>query len=159
VAKVKQSTRALLIAGVLLAAISGVLINSGYRVYAVRTGSMAPGLKPGDAVIDAPVGEPAVGDVITFRAGGSTVITHRVHDVSSAGIQTMGDANRTPDLTRVHPDGVVGKVIRSIPRGGYALYFLSQPSGVGAVMTAMLTLLMLWSLFFSAPDDRSAEPC
>jgi signal peptidase I len=134
------------------------LLHRGYRVYAIRTGSMTPTYVPGDAVIDAPTAgrTPDPGDVITFRGGPAGVTTHRVHRVLQDGIQTKGDANRTPDIGRVATTGVVGKVIHAVPHGGYVLYFLSQGTGVGAVVSTLVALALLWSLFF--PGTPATAP-
>jgi signal peptidase len=128
--------------------------HEGYRVYAVRTGSMTPTYVPGDAVIDGPVRGPLhVGDVVTFRPSrlATNVTTHRIHRVSRTTVQTKGDANRTPDPVRVARSNVVGRVIRGIPKGGYVLYFFTQRAGIGALMAALFALCMLWSLFFPPP--------
>ncbi|HUX70320.1 MAG TPA: S26 family signal peptidase, partial [Cellulomonadaceae bacterium] len=52
--------------------------HDGYRLYAVRTGSMTPTYPTGALVVDAPGSSvtPAVGDVITFRVA-SGLVTHR----------------------------------------------------------------------------------
>ena len=152
-----------LLGKVLLGTVMGLLLiafaagawytHQGYRVYAVRTGSMTPTYLPGDAVIDGPVRGPLrVGDVITFRpsAGATTVTTHRIHHESASTVQTKGDANRTPDAVPVAKSNVVGRVIRGIPKGGYVLYFFTQRAGIAALMAALFALSMLWGLFFPA---------
>lgn len=55
---------------------------------------------------------------------------------------------------------VVGQVISTIPKAGYAAVFLQQPTGVLSVLTAMLTMVALWGLFFpdERPTDDAADP-
>jgi signal peptidase len=131
----------------------GALWSQGYRVYAVHTGSMTPTYTPGDLVVDAPADAlPRVGSVITFRSGGPDgVTTHRVHGRTAAGLQTKGDANRTPDVTPVPLASVVGRVLTGVPDAGYVLVFFQQPAGIGASMSLALSLALAWRLFFPAP--------
>jgi hypothetical protein len=44
-------------------------------------------------------------------------------------------------------------VIRTIPHGGYVLYFFSQRAGIGALVAGLLALSLLWGLFFPASRD------
>jgi signal peptidase I len=133
-----------------------VLEHQGYRAYVVHTGSMVPTYNPGDLVIDRPVrGTPKPGQVITFRHSADTpdVVTHRVTAVTATGlIHTQGDANRTADAWQLSPAMVRGSVIRGIPRAGFVLIFLKQPAGIGALATSVLSLTLLWSLFFPSPQ-------
>ncbi|MEQ6901046.1 signal peptidase I [Nocardioides sp. YIM 152588] len=151
--------RALL--GAMAAALLGALAvgacahHEGYRLYAVRTGSMSPGLPSGTLLVDAPPTGPFErGDVVTVaRAQGpDAVVTHRVVDVDRSGALTMkGDANRRPDAGTVAPGEVVGEVIASVPRGGYVLVYLSQPTGAASLIGGCLLVALAWSLFFGEP--------
>ena len=68
-------------------------------------------------------------------------------------ITTKGDANLTPDPgTRTEAD-VVGEVVQQIPNAGYVLVFLQQPGGLLGVLTAMIALMLSWSLFFGKPAE------
>lgn len=130
--------------------------SQGYRLYAVRTGSMAPAFPTGALVVDAPpTGAAAVGSVITFRVG-EGLVTHRVHGTSTAGVTTKGDANATPDAWTIPARAIVGHVIAAIPRGGYVLVFFKQPTGSIALASGILSAVLLWRLFFPADDDASA---
>lgn len=137
-------------------AVVALLWGQGYRVYAVRTGSMAPTYPTGSVVIDAPVAGQtlAVGDVVTFRTAGG-LVTHRLHSRTPAGWLTKGDANRTPDPWTVPARNIVGHVAVGVPRGGYVLIFLAQPTGVLSLVLLALSLWCSWSLFF---PDRKDEP-
>lgn len=135
--------------------------HAGYRVYIVHTGSMVPTYKPGDVVIDKPLRTaPAAGQVITFRHDASTpdVVTHRVVDVTSAGlIHTKGDANATADVWNIKPTMVRGEVVRGVPRLGYLLVFLRQPAGLGALACALFSICLLWSVFFTETEPARAS--
>src|SRR4051812_13120510 len=122
--------------------------QAGYRVYVVHTGSMAPTLQPGDVVVDRRPTDLAAGDVITFRHSDATddVVTHRIVRVTNGGIRTKGDGNRSADVWQIRPDQVRGVMATTVPHLGYALVFLKQPAGIGAVMTGALALVLLWGV-------------
>jgi signal peptidase len=138
--------------------------HDGYRLYAVRTGSMTPTFPTGALVVAAPLGGPVVpGDVVVFRSGGTGLTTHRVVTVSGDLLQTKGDANETPDVGAVPQSAVIGRVVAGTPRLGYVVVFLQQPPGVASVMTMLLCLMLLRSMFFATPHPtmgrhRAVEP-
>jgi len=144
-------------------AVAAVAHHQGYRAFVVRTGSMTPDLPPGDLVIDAPPTGPYLkGDVITFKVraapGMEPVVTHRVYGAKGDEIKTKGDANLTPDPGTTTDADVVGEVVRQIPHAGYLLVFLRQPGGLLGVLTALVALMLSWSLFFgSASQGRGAS--
>jgi len=126
--------------------------HDGYRLYAVRSGSMAPTFPTGALVVAAPLDGPAVpGDVVVFRSGGAGLTTHRVMTVSGDLLETKGDANETPDVGAVPQSAVIGRVVASTPRLGYVVVFLQQPPGVASVMTMLFCLMLLRSMFFATP--------
>jgi signal peptidase len=109
----------------------------GASVYVVRSNSMSPTLRAGDAAVVVPADRYEVGDVITFRRE-SGVVTHRVVAVTEDGYQTQGDANEEPDAGLVPPTAVQGKMWRSAPGAGYALVYLRQPAGLLSVAAFLL---------------------
>lgn len=149
-----------LLVGVLVAAAAGVAVfaHDGYRIYIVHTGSMVPTYDPGDVVIDKPSGALRPGEVITFLHSGlsSDLVTHRITDLQDGVIHTKGDANRTPDVWNIRPDQVKGVVIYSVPRAGYALVYLKSPLGIASVVTSVLSLFLLYALFFPSPPPPTA---
>jgi signal peptidase I len=150
---------ALLLTLMAAAAIAGPFAwHAGYRIYAVRTGSMTPAYPVGSLLVDGPVTHyrPDRGDVVTFETPAGPV-THRVHAVVADGIETKGDANRTPDIWMVRPTHIVGRVIQAIPRGGYVLVFLQQPTGVPSLVLFALSTWLAWSLFFTAAEPATTE--
>ncbi|WP_051265026.1 signal peptidase I [Nakamurella lactea] len=144
--------------GVLVAGLA--FWQAGYRPYVVHTGSMAPTYRPGDLVIDRPAARSyQVGEVITFRysADPNALVTHRVTEVTANGsIHTKGDANRTADSWTIRPGLVVGSVATSIPRLGYVVVFLQQPTGLAALLVAAIAAYLLWGLFFPPAPTTSA---
>lgn len=138
--------------------------HDGYRLYAVRTGSMAPTFPTGAVVVAAPPSGPIVpGDVVVFRSGGVGLTTHRVMTVDGGLLETKGDANVTPDASAVPQSAVIGRVVAGTSRLGYVVVFLQQPPGVASVMTMLLCLMLLRSMFFATPQPmmgrhRAVEP-
>jgi signal peptidase len=113
----------LLVMGVAVA-----LLVSG-RLYVVRSSSMMPSIRAGDAIlVRGPDGSSRVGEVVLFEMQGQ-LITHRVVEVRSEGLVTKGDANVEPDPWLVDEDEVRGRVILRLPYAGWLLAFLRQPGG------------------------------
>ncbi len=151
-----------LVTGLLCAiAVAGVLAwQGGYRLYVVHTGSMAPTLLAGDAVLDGPpktIYHP--GEIITFRHSDLTtdLVTHSVIDLKGGMIHTKGDANRTADVWDIRPNQVQGVVIRRFPRLGYLLIFLRQPWGIASVVVGAVAFRLLWDLV-SAGKEKVKAP-
>jgi signal peptidase len=106
----------------------GVYIHTGHgAVTPVLTGSMRPGISPGDAVVTqrVPVSSLRVGDIIVFKPPGATLA--RVHRIASLGpaktgiaITTKGDANNAGDpWGRIVLRGTSYRVQFTIPKVGY----------------------------------------
>jgi signal peptidase len=150
----------LLLASLLAAFVSAAMLwQDGYRIYAVRTGSMAPTYPSGTLVVDAPAKthDPAVGQVITFQTPGG-LVTHRVRGFARGGFTTQGDANRTPDPWTVRRVHVIGLVSLGIAGGGYVLVFLQQPTAVLSLVLLAISVTFAWSLFFSTPKPGGLDP-
>ena len=129
--------------------------DAGYRIYVVRTGSMLPNYRPGDAVVDRPpTGSYRVGEVISFRSasGQEAIVTHRIHDIAGDVIHTKGDANRTPDIWNIAAQDVTGEVLRTLPYAGYAFVYLRNPAGIASVLCFVLVLAQAWRLYFPAAE-------
>lgn len=101
----------------------------GYQTMLVTSGSMAPTIEVGDAVVIRRVRPEEVkpGDVITYRAARSPgMVTHRVLQVRDiqgrAWMQTQGDAVGQPDPNLTPVEAAHGKVVLVLPRMGYVLH-------------------------------------
>ena len=101
------------------------------RYEPVLTGSMEPAISVGSVVLIEPVDPEtlAVGDVICFKFSESTLITHRIVEISDTGFTTKGDANEEPDLSIVRRTSIVGKVILVLPYIGYLNAFVRTTAG------------------------------
>jgi signal peptidase I len=159
---VSRKITTLLITGLVLGiAVAGALAwDTGYRLYIVHTGSMTPTLRAGDVVLDGPAtGAYLPGEIITFRHSSRTtdLVTHRVIDVKTGKIHTKGDANRTADVWDIRPDQVQGVFVRRLPRLGYLIVFLRQPTGVASVITLGLAVMLLWGLLNPSTLNETGE--
>jgi signal peptidase len=140
-----------------LAAGAAAAWHEGYRLYAVRTGSMSPTYPTGALVVDAPAQRPPdVGDVITFRTS-EGLVTHGLQDTTAFGHTTNGDANRAPDAWTVPQRNVIGAVVAGIPVAGYVLVFFQQPTGILSLMLLCLSIWCAWSAFFPASDSTDKQ--
>jgi len=108
----------------------------GWRVDAVFSGSMEPGLKLGSVVVTRPVEaeEIKAGDIITFYSPlNERLVSHRVvaaEHGSGWHFQTKGDANEDADPFVVPAESVVGKVCLHLPYFGYVSQFVKTPLGL-----------------------------
>jgi signal peptidase I len=165
----RRAATAVVIVVLLAALVSAVfLLSQHYHFFAVQTDSMAPTIRSGDLVIDAPPptgGSFSVGQIITFQPTAKVVTTHRIHAIGENGIETKGDANTTPDVGTIQSNQVVGTVSFVIPYAGYVAVFLQQPLAwlsIVLVLVALFLLLQLRStrdrsLSTPSPDGRMPE--
>lgn len=139
VGRVRQWLTAVAAVVFVLSSLAGVALwrQQEVRLLSVQTGSMAPALRPGDAVAVRQVetADLKPGDVISFRspADPGVVITHRIVRVGSADgiitIITKGDSNASADQP-LKPSLVIGRVERSLPNAGYLIDFIHSPAGL-----------------------------
>jgi signal peptidase len=140
----------------------------GHPVLVVLSGSMSPGIRTGDLIVDDPVGAAAAtrlhrGQVITFydQPGSKTVITHRivrvVHQNGQVLYQTKGDANDAPDATLRQASTVIGTYAWKVPRGGYFLTNLHRPIVFGLLLLAPILWLVAEPLRRWAREEDELE--
>jgi len=92
----------------------------------IISGSMRPTLEVGDVVIVATVSPRLIeaGDVIQYREPGGIRSVHRVVEVQEIdgklSFITQGDDNEEPDPNPVLPANLVGRMVFSVPRVGWA---------------------------------------
>lgn len=150
----KAGMTALLVGSTALAllifASSAVPVMFGHKTMVVSSGSMAPAIMTGDAVLikPAPSYSAKVGDVITFvTLSGRGLTTHRVAGIFPIGgetyFQTKGDANSSPDPDLTHVGAVVGTVRFVMPKAGYLLHFGASPFGKLLILAIPLVLLLI----------------
>ena len=121
----------------------------------VLTGSMEPGIRPGDVVVTRGVGtddarDLSIGDVIVFLPypDDPTLVTHRIMSmsVSAEGYSfvTQGDANNSPDpWGPVFDYQVRGEVVYKIPWIGHVRQWFSGLGGVGVWIIPAFAVLLI----------------
>lgn len=123
---------------------------AGAETYTVLTGSMEPGIQPGDLVVVRPVSpdQVAIGSVVTYQlvSGQSAVVTHRVVGLSlgTDGAQrfiTQGDANNAPDPDPVRAVQLRGELWYSLPLLGYLNSAISGEWHIWLLAVAVAGLL------------------
>lgn len=148
----------LLLVGLAVAALFLVPKALGYDVYVITTGSMKGTVDPGGLVIAdrVPVGELAVGDVITYvppaGSGVDHLVTHRIADIGQdeAGAvvyQTKGDANSSIDPWTFSLDAPVqARMQWTVPSVGWPVLWLTDRDtrmlaiGIPALAIALIAL-------------------
>ena len=143
-----------------LLALAAVLILPkvfGMETMAVISGSMEPEIPVG-SIVCVKETEPSriqPGDIITYRIGEDTRVTHRVvsNDTTKQEIITKGDANDASDASPVVYADVVGKEVFHLPYVGYISIYARTPLGIGAVCGLVAVILLLTFL----PDIFSEE--
>lgn len=150
---------------VVLLALAGVLIVPylmGYTELAVLTGSMQPTLPVGTLIYVKEV-EPEtlqVGDVVTYRLDGDTMVTHRVVEIDpdEQTLVTQGDANADPD-GEIAFDRIVGKMDFYIPYLGYISMNIRTPMGIVAICGVLVVIILLAFIpeIFSKDDEEEPK--
>jgi signal peptidase len=138
----------------------------GYRTATMLTGSMEPGIMPGDVVVTVPkpAGEIAVGDVISYQIPieDHRVETHRVtkvihHRDGTIAVQTKGDANDNVDpWTATLQQDTVWEMKAVVPKLGSAIRVLRSPAfqhGIFWVALGGLLVVGVSTIWGKEPDE------
>ncbi len=152
--------------GILVPAASILAPAIGREVFAIRGDSMSPTIPMGAAivVVERPIDEIEVGDIVTWRAANGAYVTHRVMQIVEENgqpfVQTKGDANDSPDPSAVPADAIVGVVEAWVPAAGFALIMMSTPTGLVSWLSFGLALLATDALLagMTAGTDASPSP-
>ena len=140
----------LLVAAVLACvALTSLGPRLGHPSLVIEGGSMEPTIPLG-ALVVLDAGAPAalhVGDIVSFRAGNATVVTHRVVRLADLTgtpyFGSKGDANADPDPVVTSRSAILGRVAWTLPGAGYLVRLLATPAGVPSVFLIGTTLLLL----------------
>ena len=101
----------------------------GFSSAVVISGSMSGAIEVNDMVITQARDSYFPGDIISFDTG-SSIVTHRILEVTEEGFVTKGDANNTEDRNLVTEDNLVGIYKGRIPKVGDFAIFLQTPMGM-----------------------------
>ena len=139
----------------------------GYRTMTMLTGSMAPGIEPGDVTITTPlaVSEVTEGMVISYHipVDDHRVVTHRVVSVERAAdgrvtVQTKGDANEAVDPWRATLQGDTAYRVRAVvPEIGHVIHALRTPVVTQVLVYVAPALLAGWLLLTIWRPARERE--
>lgn len=119
----------------------------GFTPLKVLSGSMEPVIKTGDLIIvkKTPDSNILEGDIITFKTGPETFVTHRVIGISNEngviGFKTKGDANNIEDKDLVFEEDLVGKYVLRVPLFGHLSDLVVKP--MGFLLFFILPILLL----------------
>jgi signal peptidase len=143
----------------------------GYQTSTMLTGSMSPGINPGDVVVSVktPVSELKVGDVITYSIpiDDRRVETHRVmsikrDDAGETSVTTKGDANPGPDpWTAVLSEDYVYTKAAVLPYLGDLIRAMRQPIVQSLLLyggSALLVVIVLASIWGKPNEPAAAAP-
>jgi signal peptidase I len=148
----------------LAAVVAAVWLDISLVVF--RTGSMEPGIKPGDIAVVQEVDAAALGpgDIATVQREGSALpVTHRVvasephpADPQKVFLRMKGDANASEDPVRYEVSGAK-KLLFSVPAVGLWVMKLQTPWFM-AFCTLALASLVTWTFWPKpAPKGQAAE--
>lgn len=121
----------------------------GWQPTVIVSGSMLPGIRPGDVVEVAPGStDLRVGEVVTFQSPDvpGKVITHRLRSHNADGTWvTKGDANPSADSVPVPAQNIIGRPKLLIPFTGLPTVWRStgQPGKIIAVVALVILGLAL----------------
>lgn len=118
----------------------------GIKPYITMSGSMEPAIHTGSVCFvntNVSYDEIHTGDIIAYRSETGGLVTHRVIDISDAGMETKGDANDVSDGISTTRDNFYGKNILTIPYIGYAIKHLQTPAGMSIAGVILVTCIVL----------------
>jgi signal peptidase I len=132
---------ALLLIVTALAACAGMLFVSGQAAVVITHGvSMNPVYYEGDLVVVARASSYSVGDIAAYDLPGKDeVALHRIIGGDSSAFVLQGDNNSSINPYQPAGDGLVGRAVLRIPRGGLWLRTLTSPPVLGLLAFALLT--------------------
>jgi signal peptidase len=139
------------VAGLLFWAVAPVAL--GWRAAMITSGSMEPGVRPGDVVLLVPIDADEVnrrsmtGSVVQVnnpvRPG--ELLVHRVVGKDPAGaLITKGDANANRDRVPVDPSQVLGVARIRVPYMGLPMLWLHNGQKVPLMALGLVFLALVW---------------
>ena len=128
----------------------------GIKPYIVLSGSMEPTITTGSlSFINSRVKYENIKekDIIAFKAGDGTLVTHRVVEITEEGFQTQGDGNKQRDGVTITKKNFVGKNIFSIPKIGYLVKTVQSTKGK-IIYGTIIVLLFVAAFLFGEADKK-----
>ena len=137
-------------AGVLI--LSALPVRGNIKLLTVLSGSMAPEIPVGSAVVIRPVDNYRTDQVIAFKPekDSKELVTHRIVAWQTVGgvkqFITKGDANEEPDRDLITPEQIAGAVWLTIPYMGYAANWMKTPAGFAVLIILPAAILIYGEL-------------
>ena len=148
-------------------AFAGYQVTTGqWHATPVLSGSMRPGMQPGDVVVTqrVPVSDLRVRDVVVFYPPNETErqTVHRIVELTVTGgttsITTWGDANLIADPAVSSLRGTTAyRVVRVVPLLGYPAIWLQNGSR-GMLVVGLGVLVLIVAVFTALRPDRPTTP-
>ena len=156
--------------GMLALSIAPVLL--GWTTTVVMSGSMAPGIRPGDVIVSAPADVPTQvkpGRIVLVEdpARPGELLMHRLVRYDGGAMVLKGDANLAPDSTLVPQSALRGLPRLRVPMIGLPYLWVRQSQfGPAAAAALLLVALLAWHPASPAADrpaprrsrDSPAQP-
>jgi signal peptidase len=143
-------------------------VKSGqWHATPVLSGSMRPGMQPGDVVVTqrVPISDLHVRDVLVFYPPNETErqTVHRIVKLTvkkgTTSITTWGDANTTADPVVSSLSGTTAyRMVRVVPLVGYPAVWLQNGSHGLLAITAGVILLIAAVVTVLRPDNPTKPP-
>ena len=127
----------------------------GYGAAVVLSGSMEPTFYAGDLIIVEDTDEFGVGDIVVFQDRSSLVV-HRVMEISNDLVVTKGDANNVSD-SAIELSMVKGRVLFWIPFVGDVITFLKTPVGIVLVVGLAVLLVVIPEVISRKQDEEERQ--
>lgn len=148
-------------------AMAGYQTTSGHwHATPVLSGSMRPGLQPGDVVVTqrVPITDLTVRDVIVFQPpeAGARQTVHRIVNLTvkdgTTSITMRGDANTADDPAKLSLSGTTAyRVTRVVPLLGYPAIWLQNGSHGRLAMVLGVMLLIVAAVTVFRPEKPTAQ--
>ncbi|MCH9001078.1 MAG: signal peptidase I [Planctomycetes bacterium] len=133
----------------------------GYQSYVIYGSSMEPTIKLGSLILAKPVeaDDLQVGDIIVFRGGNETTVTHRITGIREEDghrfFLTKGDASNGSDPLETHLEGGVHRLAYHVPYLGYFVDFAKSTPGI--ILLVALPALGLLALHLTNSRERAGK--
>jgi len=131
----------------------------GIIPYVVLSGSMEPKIKTGSLCFvnkNIKLDNIKKDDIIAFKLGNGTLVTHRVLEVHDTFVKTKGDNNKNEDGTDITKDNYIGKNIYWVPKLGYVVKAFQSLKGK-IILVSCVILLFISGLLFGEDKQKIKE--
>ncbi len=133
----------------------------GYQTYVIYGSSMEPAIMLGSLIVTKPakVDDLQVGDIIAFRSGNETIVTHRITGIREEDghrlVLTKGDASNGSDPLETHLEGEINRLAYHAPYLGYFVDFANSTPGI--ILLVALPALGLLALHLTNSREGAAK--